>query len=93
MPKKAIALHLVEKGIYVQNLKPVAGTSDEWFSGNWWVSDRTAISLVGRKLYLHHGQLEPSHSGGEILSYASSRSLSFLNCKRNFLGVLAAHSG
>ena len=72
MPKKAAALHVVEKGIHTQNLKPVAGTSDEWSSGNWWVSDSTATSLVGRKLYLHPGQLEPSHSGGEILSYARS---------------------
>ena len=72
MPKQATALHVVEKGIHTQNFRPVPGSSGEWLSGNWWVSDETARSLVGRRLYLHPGQLEPSHSGGEILSFERS---------------------
>lgn len=69
MPRKASALHLVEKGIYRINLRHVSGTKDEWETGYWWVGDTTAASLVGGKIYLHRGQGEPSHIGGEILSY------------------------
>lgn len=72
MPKQAIALHVVEKGIHTQNLQPVSGALGEWFSGNWWVSDATAKDLVGRKLFLHPGQLEKSHLGGEIVSFQTS---------------------
>lgn len=69
MAKRAVALHLVEKGIYVQNLKAVRGSPGEWFSGNWWVSDKTATELVGKKLFLHPGQLEGAHLGGEVISF------------------------
>jgi hypothetical protein len=72
MTKSASALHLVEKNIYAQNLQPVGSAVGEWFSGDWWVSDITAASLVGKMLYLHPGQLEPAHLGGEVISYANA---------------------
>jgi hypothetical protein len=74
MTKKAKALHLVEKGIHVQNLRPVPGVPGEWFTGDWWVSDSTAASLIGKMLYLHPGQMDKSHQGGEVISFAISQS-------------------
>lgn len=69
IPKKAIALHLVEKGIHIGNLIQVPGSPDLWDTGNWWIGDKTARDLIGRNIYLHLGQLEPSHLGGEVLSF------------------------
>lgn len=72
MPKQAVALHLVEKGIYRENLSPIEGTLGEWYTGNWRISDATARSLIGKKIYLHPGQLEESHMGGEIILFQQS---------------------
>lgn len=72
MPKQAVALHLVEKGIYRENLLPVEGAPGEWDTGKWWISDTTARSLIGKKIYLHPRQLEKSHMGGEIISFQRS---------------------
>ena len=68
-PKKAIGLHLVEKGLHSQNLKLVSGSPDMWDTGNWWIGDKTAADLVGKNIHLHAGQLEPSHLGGEVVSF------------------------
>ena len=69
IPKRAIGLHLVEKGLHDENLKQVPGSSDLWDTGNWWIADKTATDLVGKNIYLHSGQLERSHLGGEVLSF------------------------
>jgi hypothetical protein len=69
MPKTAKALHLIEKGLHKANLQKVPGSVNEWTTGNWWVGDRTAQQLQGRKIYLHKGQNVPSHIGGEVISW------------------------
>lgn len=72
MSKQALALHLIEKGLYSENLSPIEGAPGEWNTGKWWIGDATARSLIGKKIYLHRGQLEKSHIGGEILSFQQS---------------------
>lgn len=69
MSKEATILHLVEKGIYKINLHPVSGTEDQWETGKWWVSDKTANQLIGKRIYLHAGQGKASHIGGEIVAF------------------------
>ncbi len=69
MSKKALALHLVEKGLHKANLQKVPETLNEWDTGNWWISDRTAAQLQGQKVYLHKGQDKASHIGGEVIFF------------------------
>ncbi len=71
--RKAIAIHLVEKGDDFENLKCVNKSRDEWETGNWKVINATAESLVGGMVYLHKGQKLPSHKGGEIISFHHKR--------------------
>lgn len=71
MKKRAVALHLVEKGLYSENLKPRPGVPGEWDTGNWWISDSSAKELVGKNIHLHPGQKKQSHLGGEIISYVN----------------------
>ena len=42
---------------------------NEWESGYWVVSEATAKRLVGGHIYLHRGEDEPSHIGGDIFSF------------------------
>jgi hypothetical protein len=59
-------IHFVERK---NNVTRIAGTTDEWESGFWVVSEETAQGLVGGDLYLHSNQDAPSHFGGTILSH------------------------
>jgi len=60
------AIHFVEKiGRYEQ----VDSLRDEWESGYWTVTERTARRLVGGHIYLHPGQLKPATIGGVITGY------------------------
>ncbi len=70
MAKKAVALHLVEKGLHEKNLHEVKDFPGEWSSGYWVVGEKTASQLVGCKIYLHKGQKFNSHMGGEIISWS-----------------------
>ncbi len=58
------AVHFVERKNNVRRLPD--GT---WESGFWVVSEERARQLIGGDLYLHSGQKEPSHFGGQILGY------------------------
>jgi len=60
------AIHLVER---VDNVRKVDKSKNEWESGYWAVTEDVAQKLIGAVLYLHRGKLQPSHFGGEILSY------------------------
>ncbi len=60
------AIHVVER---LDKLRCVDRDASEWESGYWKVTEDTAGRLVGGVIYLHGGQLEPSHFGGEILRY------------------------
>lgn len=64
------AVHFVER---LNNVRPLPNTNGEWESGYWVIAEDTAQRLVGGNLYLHSGQNEPSHFGGEILSYRVHR--------------------
>lgn len=59
-------IHLVER---LENTQRVDKDRNEWESGYWAVSEETAHGLIGGQIYLHRGQLEPSHFGGDILSF------------------------
>lgn len=75
MAKRALALHLVEKGVHSENLYRVPGSPEEWRTGYWRIADKTAKQLEGRRIYLHKGQKEASHAGGEIISSCPGPSL------------------
>ena len=60
------AIHFIERH---ENVHPTDKEKGEWESGDWVVSEETAQRLVGGHIYLHHAQDEPSHFGGEILSF------------------------
>jgi hypothetical protein len=49
--------------------RPVSKGSNEWESGNWDVSQAKAASLVGKRIYFHEKQAEPSYFGGVIVSF------------------------
>lgn len=72
MPKIAVEIHLVEKGVHKMNLQKVPEVADVWTTGNWWVGDRTANQLIGRRIFLHKGQDKAAHIGGEILSVSQA---------------------
>jgi hypothetical protein len=40
--------------------------SDKWKSGNWVVALEKAESLIGKRIYFHEKQIEPSYSGGVV---------------------------
>jgi hypothetical protein len=60
------AIHVVER---LGNLSCLDKDKSEWESGFWVVSEDVAARLIGGLIYLHSGQLAPSHFGGAILSY------------------------
>ena len=59
-------IYLVER---LENVHRVDKDKNEWESGYWVVSEESARRLIGGHIYLHRGQDEPSHFGGEILSF------------------------
>jgi hypothetical protein len=60
------SIHLVER---LGNLERVDDALNEWESGYWSVGEEVAGRLVGGRIYLHEHQSDPSHFGGEILSF------------------------
>ena len=60
------AIHLVER---TDNVRKTDKTKNEWETGWWAVSEETAQKLIGSVLYLHRSKLQPSHFGGEIISF------------------------
>ena len=65
------AIHLIER---TDNVRKVDKDKNEWESGFWPVSEEVAKTLIGGALYLHRGKQQPSHFGGEILSYRVEQS-------------------
>lgn len=74
MARRAIALHVVEKGTKFVNLRCLDESQEIWETGNWAIGDATAASLIGGLIYVHAGQLLPSHIGGEIITFRASDS-------------------
>lgn len=60
------AICFIEK---MRKQRPVTKGSSEWVSGNWDVSEGKAAALVGKRIYFHEKQAEPSYFGGVITSY------------------------
>ena len=60
------AIHLVER---TDNVRKTDRNKNEWETGWWAVPEENAKKLIGSVLYLHRSKLQPSHFGGEILSY------------------------
>jgi hypothetical protein len=60
------AIHLIER---TDNVRKTDRDRNEWESGHWPVPEATAQKLVGGSLFLHRSKQQPSHFGGEILSY------------------------
>jgi hypothetical protein len=60
------AIHFVER---TDNVRKTDRNRNEWESGCWPVSEETAQKLIGGTIYLHRSKQQPSHFGGEILSY------------------------
>ena len=65
------AIHLIERK---QNWKCINPELNEWESGYWVVSKKTADQLIGGRIYLHGGQNEPSFCGGTITGYRNASS-------------------
>ena len=65
------AIHLIER---TDNVRKVDKDKNEWESGFWPVSEEVAQKLIGGSLFLHRGKQQPSHFGGEILSYRIEQS-------------------
>lgn len=60
------AICFIEK---MRKQRPLQPGSSAWESGNWDVSLEKAESLVGKRIYFHEKQAEPSYFGGTITSY------------------------
>lgn len=63
------AICFIEK---MREQKPVKDSNDEWESGNWVVKPEKAESLIGKRIYFHEKQKEPSYSGGIIKAFHDS---------------------
>ena len=62
------AIHLIKKSkAGLPPIVPVAGEANTYTSGFWTLSEDTARSLIGGKIYFHVRQREPSFYGGRIL--------------------------
>ena len=57
------AICFIEK---MREQKRIKDGSDEWESGNWAIKPEKAEALVGKRIYFHEKQIEPSYSGGII---------------------------
>ena len=60
------AIHLVER---TDNVRKIDRLNNEWESGSWPITEAVAQKLIGGMIYLHRGKQQPSHFGGEIISY------------------------
>ena len=66
--RRATAIHVVEKGVEIEHLRHRNDVREGiWETAYWIVGHKTALSLIGGKVYVHRGQNIPSHAGGDIL--------------------------
>ena len=49
--------------------RPVVRGTDAWESGDWDVDEPKAAALVGKRIYFHDKQADPSYFGGTITGY------------------------
>ncbi len=60
------AICFIEK---MRKQRPIVRGGNDWESGNWHVSQEKAQSLVGKRIYFHEKQAEPSYFGGLITGF------------------------
>lgn len=48
---------------------PIVRGSNDWESGNWDVSQEKAQLLIGKRIYFHEKQADPSYFGGVISGF------------------------
>jgi hypothetical protein len=64
------ALHLIQNQSDPKLLpKPEQPGAEVWISGYWSLSEGTAKSLIGGRVYFHKAQAKPSFLGGDILGF------------------------
>ncbi len=62
------AVHLIIKsGSGLSQIEKVAGEPGTYTSGYWTLSLETARSFIGRPIYFHEHQRDPSFYGGTVL--------------------------
>ena len=67
--KKAVALHVIERGGRKVERLTRLGRTREWETGDWTVGNATAASLIGGHIFVHRNQSTLSHIGGVVLSF------------------------
>lgn len=73
MKKIATELHVIEKTKRnKRKVTQVEPNENIWITGLWRVSDTTAMSLIGGKIFVHPSQNKPSIIGGKVLSFTSN---------------------
>ena len=60
------AICFIEK---MRKQRPLQPGGSEWESGNWDVAPAKAEALVGKRIYFHEEQAEPSYFGGVITKF------------------------
>lgn len=64
------SIHLIRKADKsLPQITAIAPRSDVFRSGNWAVSEETAATLVGGKIYFHRTKAKPSFYGGTITAF------------------------
>jgi hypothetical protein len=64
------SLYLIQKQTDPKLLPmPERPGSDQLLSGYWSLSEATARSLIGGRVYFHKAQAKPAFFGGELLGY------------------------
>ena len=67
------AIHVIKNDPSLPQIRPIQPGSDIFTSGRWVISEETAASLIGAKIYFHEAQMKPSFFGGTILSVEKIR--------------------
>ena len=91
-------IHLIERA---RKQKLLDRSSQSYESGNWVVSQSTAESLVGGRIYFHEAQAGPSYFGGVITGFRvlpnpdvdAERIVFAFTADRDGIGVLAGTDG
>ncbi len=68
------ALHLIKKkDLTLPPIKPAKEFGDDVFSsGDWYISESRATSLIGGMIYFHRAQNRPSFIGGTVIKVEKS---------------------
>jgi HNH endonuclease len=97
MKKEALSLHLIQKRASPKGLlAKVKGETNLWDSACWRISDLTAESLRGRKVYLHEKKNAPCYFGGtvkDIFSDGNGKKIIRFAQEKNVVGFETTETG